>query len=408
MRAVWLAVPPSPAFAVPPSPDTVHASSPPLPDPSSDAREHGARVVARLHEELAAEGGWMPFPRYVELALYAPQLGYYCAGARKLGREGDFVTAPEISPLFGAALARQAAELVAQGLDAILEVGAGSGALAASMLEELARLDRLPTHYFILELSADLRERSRDTLAARVPSLVERVAWLNQLPPSFAGLVFGNEVLDAMPFAVVRVYDGKVQEAGVVATDQGFDWAWRPAGAALVDAAQRLQLPEGYQTEIGLTAQAFMRTLGATLSRGVVLFLDYGFPEREYYHPERSRGTFACHYRHRAHDDPFFLPGLQDITTHVDFTAIANAAHSGGLDLLGYTTQAHFLVNCGITDLLLRTRPEDAARYLPQSAAVQKLVSPAEMGELFKAIAFGRGFEGVLSGFRQGDRSAAL
>jgi SAM-dependent MidA family methyltransferase len=386
----------------------MRAPSPPLPDASPDALAHGAQVAACLRAEIDAAGGWIPFPRYVELALYAPRLGYYCAGARKLGPEGDFITAPEISPLFGAALARQAAEVLAHGLDAILEVGAGSGALAASMLEELERMGALPTHYFILELSADLRERSRDTLAARVPRLVERVAWLNQLPPSFAGLVLGNEVLDAMPFAVVRVRDGTVEEAGVAARDDGFGWAWRPAPPALAAEARRLGLPEGYQTEIGFTAQAFVRTLGATLSRGVALFLDYGFPEREYYHPERARGTFRCHYRHRAHDDPFFLPGLQDITTHVDFSAISRTARATGLDLLGYTTQAHFLVNCGITDLLLRTPPEDAARYLPQSAAVQKLVSPAEMGELFKAIAFGRRFDAPLSGFRQGDRSAAL
>jgi SAM-dependent MidA family methyltransferase len=365
-------------------------------------------VAARLREEIAAAGGSIPFQRYVELALYAPRLGYYCAGARKLGREGDFVTAPEISPLFGAALARQAAEILAHGLDAILEVGAGTGALAASMLDELDRLGALPTHYFILELSADLRERSRDTLAARVPRLVERVAWLNQLPPSFAGLVLGNEVLDAMPFAVVRVHDGSIEEAGVRATGEGFDWAWRPASAELAAEARRLGLPEGYQTEIGLTAQGFVRTLGETLSRGVALFIDYGFPEREYYHPERALGTFRCHYRHRAHDDPFFLPGLQDITAHVDFSAIARTARSSGLDLLGYTTQAHFLVNCGITELLLRTPPDDAARYLPQSAAVQKLVSPAEMGELFKAIAFGRGLPDALRAFRTGDRRASL
>jgi SAM-dependent MidA family methyltransferase len=390
------------------APSLPRASLPALPEASSDALAHGAKVAARLRQEIETAGGWIPFPRYVDVALYAPRLGYYCAGARKLGREGDFVTAPEISPLFGAALARQAAEILAQGLDAILEVGAGSGALAASMLEELERLNALPTHYFILELSADLRERSRDTLAARVPQLVERVAWLNQLPPSFAGLVLGNEVLDAMPFAVVRVHDGSIEEAGVVASGAGFDWAWRPASDELAAEACRLALPEGYQTEIGLTAQGFVRTLGETLSRGVALFLDYGFPEREYYHPERARGTFRCHYRHCAHDDPFFLPGLQDITTHVDFTAMVRAAQASGLDLLGYATQAQFLVNCGITDLLLRTPPEDAGRYLPQSAAVQKLVSPAEMGELFKAIAFGRGFDAPLAGFRQGDRRAAL
>jgi len=379
-----------------------------LPEPAPEARAHSERVVARIREEIDTHQGWIAFSRYMELALYAPQLGYYSAGARKLGRDGDFVTAPEISPLFGEALARQAADVLAQGFDAILEVGAGSGALAASMLAELERLERLPAQYLILELSADLRERSRDTLARRVPHLLDRVAWLNQLPPSFAGFVIGNEVLDAMPVEVIRATRTGVEQAGVTAGTDGFAWSWRPAPAEIAAEATRLNLAPGYTTEIGLVARAFVRTLGAVLERGVALFVDYGFPEREYYHAQRASGTLLCHYRHRAHDDPFFLPGLQDITAHVDFSAIARAAREAGLELLGYATQASVLVNCGITELMLRTPPEDAARYLPQAAAAQKLLSPAEMGELFKAIALGRGIAVPLSGFSSGDRSGAL
>ena len=379
-----------------------------LPEPAPEARAHSERVVARIREEIDTHQGWIAFSRYMELALYAPQLGYYSAGARKLGRDGDFVTAPEISPLFGEALARQAADVLAQGFDAILEVGAGSGALAASMLAELERLERLPAQYLILELSADLRERSRDTLARRVPHLLDRVAWLNQLPPSFAGFVIGNEVLDAMPVEVIRATRTGVEQAGVTAGADGFAWSWRAAPAELAAEAMRLGLEAGYTTEIGLVARAFVRTLGAVLERGVALFVDYGFPEREYYHAQRACGTLLCHYRHHAHDDPFFLPGLQDITAHVDFSAIARAAREAGLELLGYATQASVLVNCGITELMLRTPPEDAARYLPQAAAAQKLLSPAEMGELFKAIALGRGIAVPLSGFSSGDRSGAL
>ena len=379
-----------------------------LPEPAPEARAHSERVVARIREEIDTHQGWIAFSRYMELALYAPQLGYYSAGARKLGRDGDFVTAPEISPLFGEALARQAADVLAQGFDAILEVGAGSGALAASMLAELEHLERLPAQYLILELSADLRERSRDTLARRVPHLLDRVAWLNQLPPSFAGFVIGNEVLDAMPVEVIRATRTGVEQAGVTAGADGFAWSWRAAPAELAAEAMRLGLEAGYTTEIGLVARAFVRTLGAVLERGVALFVDYGFPEREYYHAQRASGTLLCHYRHHAHDDPFFLPGLQDITAHVDFSAIARAAREAGLELLGYATQASVLVNCGITELMLRTPPEDAARYLPQAAAAQKLLSPAEMGELFKAIALGRGIAVPLSGFSSGDRSGAL
>jgi SAM-dependent MidA family methyltransferase len=341
----------------------------------------------------------------MELALYAPELGYYTAGSRKLGKDGDFTTAPELTPLFGHALAQQVRDLINAGLTEILEVGAGSGALAAAMLEELDRLDAVPDRYLILELSPELRARERDTLAARVPHLMERVAWLNQLPPTFSGLIIGNEVLDAMPVEVVRSGDAGIEQGGV---DRELRWTFRPAAGALLTAAKELDLPPGYTTEIGLAAQAFVATLAGILQRGAIVFIDYGFPRREYYHPQRSAGTLMCHYRHRAHDDPFYLPGLQDITAHVDFTAMAEVAHAGGLDVAGYTTQAHLLINLGLTELMLRTPPEEAGRYLPVAAAANKLLSPAEMGELFKAIAFTRGVNEPLRGFVSGDRRHAL
>jgi SAM-dependent MidA family methyltransferase len=347
----------------------------------------------------------------MELALYAPGLGYYMAGARKLGPGGDFVTAPEISRLFGRALARQLSTLIVSGLDEILEIGAGSGALAAEVLLELDRLGNPPRRYLILELSSDLRSRSRDTLAERAPQHLDRVAWLNGLPPAFRGIVIGNEVLDAMPVNRVVRRGGNTFEKGVQfdSASGKFLNIERPAETAVREAVSDLALPvDNYTTEIQLAARGFMRSLGAALERGVALFFDYGYPHREYYHPQRSQGTLMCHYRHRAHDDPFFLPGLQDITSHIDFSAMARAGADAGMTLLGYTTQAQFLLNCGLTDLLAEFPPEAVGTYAPLAAEVQKLTSPAEMGELVKVIALGKSVSRQLAGFASGDRSHSL
>jgi SAM-dependent MidA family methyltransferase len=379
-----------------------------LPEPAPDARAHSERVAEHIREEIAASGGWIGFARYMELALYAPGLGYYSAGSKKLGRDGDFVTAPEISPLYGQTLAHQVRQVLDAGFDEVLEVGAGSGALAATLLEELERSGKVPRSYLILELSADLRERSRDMLAAKVPHLLERVAWLNRLPPSFSGVVIGNEVLDAMPAHVVRVQGGKIEEGGVGVKGGRLNWSWRIAAGESFDAARALNLPEGFRTEIPLAACGFMRSLADVLEKGVALFVDYGFPAREYYHPQRKEGTLMCHYRHHAHADPFFLPGLQDITSHVDFSAIARAAREGGLELAGYTSQAQFLVNCGITEVMARTPAEDTGKFLPLANQANRLMSPAEMGELFKVIALGKGYAAPLIGFGEGDRRQAL
>jgi SAM-dependent MidA family methyltransferase len=379
-----------------------------LPVPSADARASSERLGRLIAEEIEREGGWLSFARYMELALYAPGLGYYMAGARKLGRDGDFATAPEMTPLFGRTLARQVSQLAGLGLGEILEIGAGSGALAADLLLELERLGCAPQNYLILELSPDLRERSRDTMARRAPHLLERVAWLNRLPPQFTGVVIGNEVLDAMPARVFQREGDDLLELGVTLSDGKFAWAARATEAASALADPSCWPADGYRSEVQDAAAGFVRSLGAVLVRGAALFVDYGFPQREYYHPQRSGGTLMCHYRHRAHDDPFFLPGLQDITTHVDFSAIARAGEEAGLEILGYASQAQFLVNCGITELLAATPAANVAGYAPLAAQAQKLLSPTEMGELFKVIALGKDVPPALVGFAHGDKRHTL
>ncbi|MBI2509097.1 MAG: SAM-dependent methyltransferase [Betaproteobacteria bacterium] len=381
-----------------------------LPAPSAEARAHSELVTGRVRREIEANAGWLSFARYMELALYAPGLGYYMAGARKLGRDGDFVTAPELSPLFARCLARQLAELAGHGLPDVLELGAGSGVLAAGLLRELAAMERLPERYFILEVSADLRERQRDRLRQSAPQCADRMQWLEVLPRAYTGVIIGNEVLDAIPTHVVVTRGGDILEAGVRydAGSRSFLWHEFPAPEGVRSAARTLGLPpDDYKTEINLAARAFVRSFARLLERGVLLFADYGFPAREYYHPQRARGTLMCHYRHRAHDDPFFLPGLQDITSHVDFSAIAQAGAAAGLDVLGYTHQAQFLVNCGITDLLAGT-PADDPVYARLAAGAQTLLSPAEMGELVKVIALGKGVAAPLLGFSRGDRHHTL
>lgn len=362
----------------------------PLPAPSPDARRHGDALAELIRGEIAAAGGWLPFARYMELALYAPGLGYYSAGAAKFGAAGDFVTAPELSPLFGRVLARQSAPVLAETGGGMLELGAGSGRLAVDAWRELERLGVLPEHYAILDVSGDLRERQRAIFAAEAPALLERARWLDVLPERLRGVVLANEVLDAIPVHRVAWREEGIFEQGVEAAEEGFRWAERPAGGVLLNAARALPVAPEYASELNLAAPALVRTLGERLEAGMLLFVDYGFGRREFYHPQRSGGTLLCHYRHHVHDDPFFLPGLQDITAHVDFTAVAEAGVGVGLDLLGYTSQARFLLDGGLLALLGETDAADPA-YAPLAAGAQKLLSPAEMGELFKVIGLGRG-----------------
>ena len=353
---------------------------------------------------------FLAFDRYMDIVLHAPGLGYYSAGASKFGPSGDFVTAPETSPLFGVSLARQLAELIEAGCTRIVELGAGTGRMAADILRALARMDCLPDTYEIVELSADLKARQAATLDGLPPNLGTRLRWHDELPPLADTIVLGNEVLDAMPVSLVRTHDGAIEELGVTLTPDraGLAWCARPATGELERIARALDLGEGYTTEIHFAAHGLVRSLAERLTRGLLLFIDYGFPVSEYYHPQRSGGTLMCHYRHHAHTDPLCLPGLQDITAHIDFSALARVAAETGLDVLGYTQQARFLMNCGLLEALAAYDPNDVARYAPACAAAQKLLSPAEMGELFKVIAFGRGIEPPLLGFRSGDRSGLL
>lgn len=380
-----------------------------LPLPDADAQAQSQQLSAQLRQQIAAAGGWLPFDQFMHHALYAPGLGYYSAGSRKFGPAGDFVTAPEMTPLFAQSLANTvAAVLTATGGD-VLEFGAGSGRLALDILLALEARGQLPAHYWILEVSPDLAERQRATLAAGAPHLLARVGWLSALPQGFRGVMLGNEVLDAMPCKLLHWQDGVWQERGVACEDGRFVWRDAPlAEPALAAAIAAHEPPDNYLSEVQPAAAAFVRSLADCVDSAVLLLIDYGFPASEYYHPQRHRGTLMCHYRHHAHGEPFFLPGLQDITAHVDFTAIVESGYEAGLDLLGYTTQAAFLLNNGVTEILARTPVEDSARYLPQAQAVQKLVSPAEMGELFKVMALGKGIGQTLDGFSAGDRSMSL
>ena len=380
-----------------------------LPAPGPEASAHSRRLGALIRRTIDDAGGWISFAQFMDLALHAPGLGYYSAGMHKFGAEGDFVTAPELGSLFSTVLARQAAQVLHTGIPEIIECGAGSGRLARDLLRALDELDCLPQRYCILETSADLRARQQMLLAREAPHIASRVSWLDALPTAIDALVIANEVLDAMPVHLVGTQSGAIDEIGVIAgSGDAFAWQSRAATGALLEAARILPIAPGCTTEIGLAAAAFTHTLAASLKRGVVILIDYGFPAREYYHPQRNSGTLMCHYRHHAHADPLCLVGLQDITAHVDFSATADAAIADGCAVLGYTGQAQFLINCGITDVLAATPVENSAVYLPLASQAQKLMSPAEMGELFKVFAFGRGFDGALCGFVRGDRCHAL
>lgn len=381
----------------------------PLPLPDSDALEASHALQQQIAAAIEAAGGAIPFSRFMELALYAPRLGYYSGGAAKLGTAGDFTTAPEITPLFGEAVARAAAAIIAQSAPDIIEFGAGTGKLARDVLNALAAQGVEVASYTIIELSGELRARQQEALKD-----LTMVRWLDGFPQRFSGVVLANEVLDAMPVElVVKTADGWKRQ--MVTIEEGrFTYVQAELGDdlgahLLRQVPEADTLPEGYLTEIHPVACGFMASLAAMFKggRGAAILFDYGFPAHEYYVDGRSGGTLMCHYRHHAHPEPFFLPGLQDITAHVDFTAMALAAQDAGLDVLAYMNQASFLLGCGIGELLLRTDPEDIVRYLPQSKAVQKLVSPSEMGELFKVLIVGREVE-LPEAIVRADRSTRL
>lgn len=337
------------------------------------------------------------------------------AGNQKFGTGGDFVTAPEISALFGQTLAQQVAQILALSSGSIMELGAGTGRLAVHLLHALEHLDCLPDQYYILDVSDHLRQVQLEYLQDKLsPQLLRRVVWLNQLPVTFTGVVLGNEVLDAIPVHIVHAKIQGLFERGVMLAEQGLTWSDKPwddapaSGRHLLDEITKLSLPEGYVSEFCPAANGLIASLALTLERGVILMIDYGFSASEYYHPQRNLGTLMCHYQHYAHTDPLLNIGLQDITAHVNFSSIAYAGVDNGLQLSGFCSQAQFLMNCGILELMARVSPSDMARYAPLAAAAQKLLSPAEMGDLFKVIAFSKNMPVPLLGFTTGDKVHTL
>lgn len=380
-----------------------------LPEPDAVEQDHSDRLLDRIKAAIDSGEGFLPFDQYMQMALYEPGLGYYVAGARKFGEDGDFVTAPEISPLFSRCLASQCAQVLEtfERPACVLEIGAGSGVMAADMLSELEALDALPDHYYILELSADLRERQREIITCRVPHLAQSVKWLDALPANgFHGVVVANEVLDAMPVSVFSYEESGIDELGVGYDDGGLVWKARQAPDALAEEVSRLKQDiqadwvDGYRSELNPFLRGWMQSLADSLSQAAVLLVDYGYPRAEYYHSERREGTLVSFYRHRMLDDALRLPGLQDITASVDFTAVAEAGVDAGLELQGYTTQAYFLMANGLEQKCQQElNGADEKKRLLLSQQVKQLTLPSEMGERFQVIGFSKNLDLHLQGF---------
>lgn len=370
-----------------------------LPEPSEIEKNLSQQLINKIVEEII-EKGPITFARFMELALYFPSLGYYRNGLEKFGRSGDFITAPEISPLFSICIAHQCAEILDQlGGGDILEFGPGSGVMAAVILETLQKNNKLPRHYYLLEISAELKERQRKTLERSVPECLDRVIWLDHLPESaFCGVILANEVIDAMPVHRFGLYQG-IQELRIKYENNRLDWGVSAPSQDLTQAIAELEtdFDEGFTSEINLLLHPWIKSIAHFLERGVVLITDYGMTRREYYHPERRMGTFVCHYHHLVHDNIFWWPGIQDITTQVDFTAVASAAVENGLDVAGYIHQAGFLLSLGITEEI--AKENDFKKNLILTDQLKRLTLPQEMGEAFKAIALTKNYDNPLLGF---------
>ena len=374
-----------------------------LPVPDPDALQLSKRLQQRIQQVIQSEGGSISFGRFMEMALYEPGLGYYSAGLAKFGAEGDFVTAPEISPLFGRCLARQIRQVFKEfDQRIILEFGAGSGRLTCDILKELEFLNALPDTYLILEISADLHDRQQQLIIKELPHLIDKVEWLGQLPEDkINGVILANEVLDALPVEKFQITDNGIEEYQVTFDNDEFQFVTKKASDPLKQAVGAIQpgLSSGYSSEICQILPAWFKGLSDSISRGVIFCVDYGYSQHDYYHPERISGTLICHYRHRAHDDPFIYIGLQDISASVDFTAVAEAGFSSGLSVAGYTTQTHFLMSCGLAELLEDEQETSTEHYLQLSQQAKTLTLPGEMGERFKVIGFTKEFDEPLLGF---------
>ncbi|MBX3700754.1 MAG: SAM-dependent methyltransferase [Dokdonella sp.] len=387
-----------------------------LPEPGADELAHSRQLAALIRNEIAASGP-LPFSRYMMLALYAPGLGYYSAGRTKFGAAGDFVTAPELGSLYARCIAHAvAASLRELGADAdFLELGGGSGAFAVAALGELQRRDALPRRYLLLEPSADLRARQHERIARELPAeIAARVHWLDRPPQeTWQGVLFANEVIDALPSTRFAIHAGEVYEEHIDLAGDGLRRVDRPADALVAGAVRHVErelgtaLPDGYRSEILPQLPYWLQAVAAPLARGLALFVDYGYPRREFYLPERSDGTLVCHYRHHAHADPLHWPGLTDITAFVDFTALAEAGVGAGFDLVGYAPQGQFLLGSGLLDLVAEAG-DDPLEHLRRVAEVKRLTLPGEMGERFQAMAFARGLADPLPSLRAFDRSRRL
>jgi SAM-dependent MidA family methyltransferase len=385
-----------------------------MPVPDALSAEHSLRCAKHIQNCIEVAGASISFAEFMQLALYAPALGYYVAGAHKLGRGGDFVTAPEVSPLFGRVLAAQCAPVLNRiAASSILEIGAGSGRLAVDLLTKLEELSALPSSYQILEVSAELKQRQSALLRSEVPQLYDRVSWLDQLPGGHRGVVIANEVLDALPFE--RFIAGQsARQQRVVSKKQGFAWASGPAPARLQSAIDSLQqelgapLPDGYTSELCLAARPFVIDLLAALESGVVFLFDYGLSQREYYAADRAAGWLRCHFRQYAHNEPLILPGIQDITSWVNFTSAASAAVESGATIAGYVSQAHFLMAGGLANELRDPDPQSEREQLQLSAAVKTLTLPGEMGERFKCLGLLKAYDDPPLAFSLADRTHTL
>ena len=376
--------------------------TPPLPSPA--AQQSSANLQTLLAEEIKKHRNWIPFSRFMELVLYAPQYGYYTGGSHKIGNDGDFITAPTLTPLFARTLARQLQELLPQTAGNIYEFGAGTGQLAADLLNNLS--DGI-NRYYIIEISPELAARQKDLIQTLAPQAAQKIVHLSALPETFDGIIIGNEVLDAMPVEIIRKDEGgSFEHVGVCLDNDRFTYLARPLHDLQLSALASLYFPKissPYTSELHPQQYAFIRTLASRLEHGCMIFIDYGFDAAQYYHPQRNQGTLIGHYRHHVIHNPFDFIGLADLTAHVNFTDIAQAGTDAGLDLIGYLPQSHFLLTLGITELLAQTGQTDSAAYIREAAAVQKLIDQHEMGELFKVIAFGKNINIDWTGFCFGD-----
>ena len=387
-----------------------------LPQPDADALCHSERLLRLVHDEIECSGGALAFDRYMDLVLYAPGLGYYAAGSQKFGEHGDFITAPEVSPLFAQCLAQQVAQILGELPGGnVLEFGAGSGLLAADLLLELESIGILPSRYKILEVSPDLRQRQAAILQTKAPALLGRLEWLERLPNQpFRGVVLANEVIDAFPVQRFKIEEDKVLEQFVTVQDNDLKTVWGPVMSPGLETnlislmQQRGPFSDGYESEINPRIRPWLKSIGKFFQAGLLLLIDYGYSQKEYYHPQRRTGTLMCHYRHRAHDNPLILPGLQDITTHVDFTHVAESALDAGFSALGYTSQAFFLLGCGLDRLIAESDPNQLTDHLVLMQGVKRLTLPSEMGEKFKVIGLGKGLIEPLVGFSMSNQLERL